>query len=173
MRRPTTCVTLGVLLCGVMAASQAAAQEMEPRSYSASPVGLTVLVIGYSWVTGAVVLDPTLPISNVDADVQSLVVVVGRSFNLFGDLGLVTAVVPVSRAHVTGDVFEQQAEVRRAGLANALLKLSVNLRGNPAMTPAAFSAAPRRTIIGASLTAGVPVGQYDSTKLVNLGTNRW
>jgi len=61
----------------------------------------------------------------------------------------------------------------RSGLADARFKLSVNLRGNPAMSPREFAAAPRHTIVGASLTLTAPAGQYYETKLINLGTNRW
>ena len=32
---------------------------------------------------------------------------------------------------------------------------------------------PRRTIVGASLAVNLPTGQYDGTKLINLGNNRW
>jgi hypothetical protein len=53
------------------------------------------------------------------------------------------------------------------------VKLSVNLFGPPAMSPREFVKAPRRTVVGASLTAVVPLGQYDPVKLINLGTNRW
>jgi hypothetical protein len=146
---------------------------MEPRAYSASPVGLNFLVVGSTWLRGSVVLDPDLPISDVQADVQSFAVEVSHSFNLFGDLARATAVLPYSRADVTGMVFEQQEEAKRSGLANALFKLSVNLRGNPAMSPEEFLAAPHRTIVGASVSAVAPVGQYYDTKLINLGTHRW
>ena len=36
-----------------------------------------------------------------------------------------------------------------------------------------FVKAPRRTIVGTSLTVTSPTGQYDGAKLINLGTNRW
>ena len=71
----------------------------------------------YSWSTGSVVFDPTLPITDVHADVQGLVVAVGHSFNLLGKLGLVTAAMPYALADVTGKILEQQAETTplRAG----------------------------------------------------------
>jgi hypothetical protein len=36
-----------------------------------------------------------------------------------------------------------------------------------------FAATKPRTTLGASLTIVGPTGEYDSTKLVNIGTNRW
>ena len=53
------------------------------------------------------------------------------------------------------------------------MKVSVNLLGTPALTPAEFAKAPRRTNIGTSLTVAAPVGQYYGDKLINIGTNRW
>jgi hypothetical protein len=97
----------------------------------------------------------------------------GHTFSLFGDLGLVTVALPYALADVTGRVFEEREEVTRSGLANSMFRVSVNLKGNPAMSPAAFAAAPRRTIVGASLAMVAPSGQYDRSKLINLGTNRW
>jgi hypothetical protein len=40
------------------------------------------------------------------------------------------------------------------------------------MKPAEFRL-PTRTIVGASFSVAPPFGQYDSTKLINLGANRW
>jgi len=70
-----------------------------------------------------------------------------------GDLRLVTATAPYSGAVVTGKVFEQQAEATRTGLSNAVFKMSVNLRGNPAMSPQEFKAAPQRVSVGAPFDA--------------------
>ena len=157
----------------VVAAALASAQDMEPRAYSPSPVGANFLVTSYSWSTGAVVFDPTLPITDVHADVQGLVVAIGHSFNLLGNLGLFTAAIPYALADVTGKIQEEQAETHRSGLADARFKLSVNLRGNPAMSAREFVSSRRRTIVGTSLTFTAPASQYYPTKLINLGTNRW
>jgi hypothetical protein len=146
---------------------------MEPKAYSASPVGANFLVVNYSWAAGDVLFDPTLPVTDVHADVQGLVVGVGHSFNLLGDLGLVTFALPVGWLDATGNVREQATEVRRSGLADARIKLSVNLFGNPAATPGEFARRARRTIVGTSLLVTTPTGQYDRTKLINIGTNRW
>src|SRR5206468_12442162 len=93
---------VGALICYVLAATPAAAQDMEPRAYSPAPVGANFLVTSYSWSTGSVVFDPTLPITDVHADAQALVVAVGHSFNLLGHLGLVTAALPYVRADGAG-----------------------------------------------------------------------
>jgi len=164
---------IGVVLGATLVAGRAAAQDMEPKAYSASPVGANFLVGSYSRSSGGVVFDPTLPISDVHADVQGFVVAVGHTFNLFGDLALATAAVPYALADVTGRVGDQAGAVSRSGLADAQFRFSVNLRGNPAMSVREFARAPRRTIVGTSLTVSAPAGQYYDTKLINIGNNRW
>jgi hypothetical protein len=166
------CIVVSAFLCA-LAPARAFPQELEPRAYSASPVGLNFFAVGATRLTGSVLLDADLPISNVHADMERLTVGVGHTFNLFGDLGLFTATLPCALADVTGLVFEQQGEARRSGLGDSLFRMSVNVKGNPAMSPDAFAAAPRRTIVGASVAVVVPTGQVDKSKLINLGTNRW
>jgi outer membrane putative beta-barrel porin/alpha-amylase len=167
--------TMAAILWVVMTllAARVTAQDMEPKAYSASPVGANFLVVGYSGSVGSVLIDPTLPITDVDAHVGGVFVGLGHTFNLFGKLALASASLPYSWANVTGKIQEQAAETHRSGLADGRFKVSINLRGNDAMAPREFATAPRRTVIGASVTVAAPAGQYYETKLVNLGTNRW
>jgi hypothetical protein len=165
-----------VVVCLAIVAAIAApahGQEMEPKAYSASPIGANFLVTSVTRSSGSVISDGTLPISDVKANVNGLAFGYGHSFNLFGDLGLITIAIPVASATVKGQVFEQTDEVTRTGLSDIRIKLSVNLIGNPAMTPREFASARRRTIVGTSVTMIAPAGQYDPTRLVNLGANRW
>ena len=62
---------------------------------------------------------------------------------------------------------------RLLDLEDAQFRLSVNCFGAPALTAKEFSAYKQDLIVGASLAFSVPVGQYDQTRVVNLGTNRW
>jgi hypothetical protein len=59
------------------------------------------------------------------------------------------------------------------GLIDTTVKGSVNFYGAPAMDLQEFRNYKQDLILGASLTVTVPTGQYDSSRLVNLGTNRW
>jgi hypothetical protein len=155
------------------AAVPAAAQDMEPKAYSASPVGAVFLVAGTSRSTGSVVFDPTLPVTDVEAGVNGVFVGVGSTFSLGGKLALASAALPYAWGELSGMVGEEARTITRNGLADSRFRLSVNLRGNPAMPVREFVKTPRRTIIGASVTAVAPSGQYDRTRLINLGTNRW
>ena len=155
------------------ATTPAFAQEMEPKAYSASPVGATFFVASLSRSTGSVVFDPTLPITDAEATIGGAVLGVGRTFGLFGKLSLVSAALPYAWGEASGVVGGGARRVTRSGLADTRLRLSINLRGNPALPLRQYVTAPRRTIIGASLTAQAPTGQYDGTKLINLGANRW
>jgi hypothetical protein len=156
-----------------MAAAAATAQDLEPKAYSASPIGGAFVVAGFARATGGVVFDPTLPITDVDAKVNSGMVAVGYTFGLFGKLALATAALPYSWGDITGQVAEVDRAISRSGLSDARLKLSVNLVGNPAMRAREFAKTPRKTILGTSLTGVAPSGQYYGSKLINLGTNRW
>jgi hypothetical protein len=161
------------ILLSVIAAVPAWAQDMEPKAYSASPVGATFLVSSAMRSTGSVVFDPTLPFTDVKAEINSGVVGVGTTFGLFGKLALVSATLPYSWGEISGQVAEDARTIHRSGLADARAKLSINLVGNPAMRIRDFVRAKPRTIVGASVTMVAPSGEYDQTKLINLGTNRW
>jgi hypothetical protein len=164
---------LSILALVVLAAGAASAQEMEPKAYSASPVSATFLVSSVARSTGAVVFDPTLTIADAEATINGAVVGVGTTFGLFGKLTLASAVLPYAWGTASGTVGEDARSVTRSGLADSRFRLSMNLRGNQAMRLAQFAKAPRRTIVGASLAASAPSGEYDGAKLINLGNNRW
>ena len=83
------------------------------------------------------------------------------------------AALPYAWGGVTGDVGGQERSRGLEGFGDARIKLSVGLINAPALTVEEFARAPKRTIVGASLTIMAPVGQYDSTRLINLGFNRW
>jgi hypothetical protein len=172
-RRGRVILTSVLVAAACVSATRTTAQDLEPRAYSASPVGANFLVVGVGRSTGEVLFDPTVTITDVSAELNALTVGLGRTFGLARRSALVTAAVPYSWGTIEGTVAEQARQITRSGLADMRVKLSVNLRGNPAMAPAAFARAPRRTIVGTSVTVAAPIGQYDNQKLINLGTNRW
>ena len=150
-----------------------AAQDLEPRAYSASPIGTTFLLVAASRSSGSVFTDPSLPFEDVHAKLGAATVGAGQTFGLFTRLALVTGAVPYARGTASGQIQETTREVTRTGLADARVKLSVNLIGGRALRPAEFVKAPRSTIVGVSLTTILPTGQYYSDRLVNIGSNRW
>lgn len=171
MRRVTALV-VGCLAL-LAPAAPAAAQDLEPRSYTASPVGLSFIGVAGGRSHGNVLFDPSVPVEDVEASVYSLGLGYGRTFDLFGRTALVLGVVPFARVNASGRIGEDARSVSRSGLASPRAKLSVNLLGGRALKPAEFAKAVRPTIVGVSFTASPPVGQYDRTKLVNLSANRW
>lgn len=162
-----------VPLLAMLCATPVAAQELEPRAYSASPIGTNFLVVGIGRSSGDVVFDPSVPVTDVHAEINAATLGAGRTFGLKGHLALATVAVPYAWGEMAGNVAEQARSITRSGLGDARLKLSVNLTGTPALRPAEFAKAPPLTNIGASLTVAAPVGQDDRDKLINLGTNRW
>src|SRR5439155_23749609 len=67
----------------------------------------------------------------------------------------------------------QEVERDVLGPGDPLLRLSVNFSGAPALSMDEYATYHQAVIVGASLHVTAPLGQYDSTKLLNVGTNRW
>lgn len=173
MSRSRAAALLVFLAATTLPICTASGQDLEPRAYAASPVGVSFLAVIAGHSSGSVLVDPSLPIEDVRATVNSLGAGVGSVFDLFGHTALAVAAFPLAWVDASGRVGENAAEVSREGLADPRLKLSVNLLGGRALSASEFAKVQRTTIVGVSLTAIPPIGQYDRTKLINLGANRW
>jgi hypothetical protein len=149
------------------------AQDLDPRAYAYVPVDGTFLSVGISHSRGGVLMDAALPLPNGDRAVtETLSLGVGRSFGLLGRTAQAFGALPYSWAQVSGEGSGAVVTTPH-GLSDMRLRVSVLVRGAPAASPLETAKAPRRTILGASLTVTAPTGQYSPDKLVNLGTNRW
>ncbi len=59
-------------------------QELEPRAYLTLPVGVNFFAVAYGRSTGNVIFDPTLPVEDVRARVNSAVLGYARGIDFFG-----------------------------------------------------------------------------------------
>ena len=50
---------------------------------------------------------------------------------------------------------------------------AVNLIGGPALSPEEFASYLQGRNLGVSLTVSAPTGQYDPSRIINFGSNRW
>ena len=161
--------TLGV---GLVAAP-ARSQDLDPRAYVHVPINSTFVAGGLGVSDGAVVSDPTLPITDLEATVVTPSVAAGGSFALFGRTAQAFAALPFSQAWASGKALGEAQSIERTGLSDMRLRISWLVRGAPAATIVQLAKAPRRTILGTSLNVTAPTGQYSRDLLINLGTNRW
>ncbi len=149
------------------------AQDLEPRAYARMPLYTTVVLAGFGYSTGGVVTDATLPVKDVKAIVNSPSFGVVHSFSFLGQTAQVSVGIPYLWAKVSGSVAESVQSVTRSGFGDTRLRLSVLVHGAPAVSAAELAKAPKRTVLGTSLTITAPTGQYIYGKLINIGTNRW
>jgi len=148
-------------------------QELEPRAYSVSPVGVNIALLSYSYPSGDVELDPSLPIEDVKAKLNVLTLGYFRSLNFFGRSANISGLIPYTDGVLTGSFFGDFQRLHRSGLRDPAMRFAANLYGAPAMNFTQFSTYHQRINLSASVTTVVPLGQYDQTNLVNLGSNRW
>ena len=148
-------------------------QELEPRAYSVSPVGINIALFSYSYPSGDLDFDPSVPIENAKAKLNAVTLGYFRSLDFFGRSASIGAVVPYMDGTLEGMFFGNFQTFHRSGLGDPVIRVAVNLYGAPAMDLAQFSKYHRKSTLGGSLTVVAPLGQYDGSTLVNLGSNRW
>jgi hypothetical protein len=163
-----------LLVCAIAGlALPAGAQDIEPRAYSNAPIGVNFLIAGYVYTRGGLSFDSAIPITDAHINTSNAVLAYSRVLDLWGTSGRVEAILPY--AWLSGTAEYQGEPVQRVvdGFANPMFKLSVNLYGAPALTLKEFAGWEQDLIIGASLRVMPSWGQYDASKVVNIGTNRW
>jgi hypothetical protein len=158
------------LLPGV---TDATAQEAEPRAYSNTPVGLNFLIAGYLYSEGKLAFDPNLSIADAKFHANTGLVAYVRSFDFAGQSAKFDVIVPASSFAAQGVVNGMPRDREMSGLGDPRFRVSVNLVGAPALLAKDFSSYKQDLIVGVSLQVSAPLGQYDNSKLLNLGNNRW
>jgi hypothetical protein len=167
-------VTRGLALAAlVCSTAELQAQELEPRSYSNTPVGMNFLLAGYGHTDGGLATDPSLPLDNAELTIHSALAAYARSLDVLGKSAKIDAIVPY--AWLSGSA-EYQGELRErnvSGFGDPRLRFSMNFFGAPALSLKEFGSYSQDLIFGASVQVFLPLGQYDPDRLVNIGTNRW
>ena len=172
-------LTVAAFLCAITALALllmpvcASAQELEPGAYWPIPAGLNIFTAVNSFNWGDLSFDPAAPIDESSATINTTALAFTRAFSLAGRSANAGVMLPVIVGHVEGLYLGEPAAVDRFGQGDPRFRFAMNLYGAPSMTLKEFASFRHRTIVGVSVTVAPPLGQYDSTKLINLGTNRW
>lgn len=161
------------LLAILSAAPECAAQELIPAAYTPAPYGVNFAGLALISNRGDLAFDPSGPIDEADADIIVSTFTYARTLNLFKRSASATVILPYVVGDLEGLYLGEPAAVNRSGTGDLVMRLGVNLLGGPAMEFREFAAYRPKTLLGASLTVRAPTGQYDPTRLINIGTNRW
>lgn len=157
----------------ILGAATGGAQELEPRSFSQTPVDMNFGALIYGYASGEVLFDQAVPITDAQGKVSNVAAAYVRTLDFFGASSKLTAAVPYAWGDWDGLLDGEYVATSRSGFADPQVKLSVNFLGAPAMTMSQMKNYTQTTVVGASLLVTVPLGQYDPQKLINLGQNRW
>ncbi len=150
------------------------AQDLEPRLLSPAPTGGNFAIASYGYSVGNILLDNSLPVEDLDASINSFVFAYARSFKLFKKLAKFDAIVPYAFANYDAIVNNADTSASRNGFGDPLFRLSIIWIGtNPLSPPDFIKREQKKFNLGTSVRVIAPIGQYDPTKFLNLGLNRW
>ncbi len=149
------------------------AQDLAPRAYVITPLRSNAITLGYNYNDGDLHLEGTVPITGATGKLSVPSLAYYHAFSFLGRSANVLAALPYGVGTFEGEVLGEQRSIYRSGLLDSVFRVSVNLVGGPAMSLAEMRQWRQKTLLGVSLKVIAPTGQYDPTKLINLGANRW
>ncbi len=162
-----------LFLCLLLVRGRCCAQDLAPRAYVITPLHSNAVTVTYSVYDGNLLFDGAVPITGATARVSASVLTVSHSLNFFGRSGMILVSLPYGIGNFHGTVVGAETAAYRSGLLPTTVRFSVNLIGGPAMNLKEFVKWRQKHLLGASVKLVPPTGQYDPTKLINYGTNRW
>jgi hypothetical protein len=163
-----------IISVGFLSTSLAFGQDLEPRLMSAVPTGGRFVIASYGHSAGNILLDNSLPLKDLESSMNNVVLAYAGSFKLFKKLAKFDVIAPFSFAQFSGVVSNVDSTTTRTGFGDGLIRLSLILVGNKPVPLSEFGKIqPKKFNLGVYTRLRVPMGQYDSSKLLNLGANRW
>ena len=149
------------------------AQTLEPRAYSNAPVGINFLLVGYQNSRGGLLFDPSLPITDANANVNMGFFGYVHTLGAAGQSAKTGVLLPYAKLSADGYVSGEYRTREQNGIADPAFYFSMNIYGAQALGLKEFKDYKQDTIVGLTIKLTAPLGVYDSEKLLNIGTNRW
>jgi hypothetical protein len=170
--RPFDKLVLSAVLaaCSLQALS---AQDLAPRAYVITPLHSNAITLTWAFYDGNIDYNGALPVSGAVGTYNVQIFSYYHSFSFFGRSANVVASLPYALGNFRGTVLGAERQLYRSGLLDSVYRFSVNLKGGSAMPMQKFLKWHQKMLLGASLKVVAPTGQYDPTKLINWGANRW
>ena len=162
-----------LLLSFVVLAASGWAQDLAPRAYIITPIHTNAVTLAYSFSTGNLIFDGSAPITDATATISTPILSLFHTLSFFGRSANFTASLPYGVGDFRGTVAGAEAHAYRSGMLDSSIRFSVNLKGGPAMDQRDYVKWRQKTLLGVSIRVVAPTGQYDSSKLINYGSNRW
>jgi len=149
------------------------AQDLTPRAYVITPTHSNAVTLSYSFFSGSIDFNGALPINDARGKYSIPNFSYYHSFGIFGRSANIVASLPYGVGNFRGTESGVERNLYRSGLTDSIYRLSVNLKGGPAMPPKEFVKWHQKMLLGVGLKVIAPTGQYDPKKLINWGANRW
>jgi len=166
-----------VIFVAITFGKVALSQDLEPRKWAHLPVDLNYFVTGYRYSDDDIFFDPVLRIENAVAIKRTFAIGYIRTFEAFGKSSRFEILQGYQKARWDGLLNGAPAERKREGLTDTVLRFSTYLLGASPLSAEKFAkfrvSKSIDTIVGLGLLLKLPTGQYDETKLLNIGGNRF
>jgi len=149
------------------------AQDLAPRAYIVAPVHSNAVTLTWAYYDGGINFNGVVPLTGAIGTYSVPSIAYTHAFDFFGRSANISVGLPYGVGTFQGNLLAAEHNVYRSGLLDLQVRLSVNLKGGPAMQPQQYAKWRQKMLLGASLKVIAPTGQYDATKLINWGINRW
>jgi hypothetical protein len=171
MRRALKLTWATVLVASSLALLHA--QDLSPRAYVITAEHSNAVTLTYSYYSGSIQLNGVLPDASATGTYSVPIFTYYHSFGMFGRSANLNVAIPYGIGTFQGEAGDVTRQIYRSGLLDTTFRLSVNLKGGPAMDAREFGKWTQKALVGVSLKVIAPTGQYDPNKLVNWSGNRW
>ena len=150
---------------------QVYAQFAEAHHYDDAPVGVNQLELAYAYAHSDASIDTSLVVAGAKFNLNQGTFTYTRYFAFLHRAAWVEASVPL--ADLSGSISgtNVQGSITRSG--DSSYAVTALLKGGPVLSADQFVDYQPTTTVGVSLTISAPTGQYNSNKLLNLGSDRW
>lgn len=169
--------TVFILIQNFFYCSNTLAQDIEPRRWTPIPLDMQIIGFGYGNISADIEFDPVMRVENAELTLHAIGASYVTSFKIADKLARFDIKLPWANGKWQGLLASQPTELHRVGFLDPVIRVSINLLGSLALKLDKLipylRAKHANTILGAAISVTVPLGEYYSDKLINLGQNRY